>query len=553
MGPMKTTPSQEFYKGMSKLSTLAAVGAASVVLASVGNAQTLPNDYDFNWAPMANAPQIGLPGSFIFGTALFGQGHEPGPGDAIRRCYSVDVTQGGRNESGNYETTWFTFAQGYGASNPTPGVNVGLLSVQSATDSDLGGDACLSPWFSSAGNTGGHSVSAITIPGLQAGTAGAAYPSVWQSVFQWLGTSSSFAGIPGVNTIGVDASGLPLLANVIYEIQGPINGGAGSGLGSQYYLGTTDELNGAGLASGIPGRGTGGVTNGNTSWGSSLFGVTADVSGTTSHSRYFGFDPAFGLTATTPFWGTTAGSAEINGFVAFATPFLWAENNGSVGGGAPDWNIASGAPSNVQVWLKDITSGAQGTSDVLWKTGGGGAPGAAFDPTLILNYGFFFWSTTPAASMQQLPMSWDDLGGFAPPKAGSYLLSTGVARNSDLAGGGILTQSLPVNFDSLTTSLLGLPGLSTGTQFTGADSVWYDAGPAGLQAIWEGMFDPVESGLSKLSVAGGGAFPVAPAPDPSFGGVNVGVGAVSVQVRAGTGGVTVDVAEVASALTLTLQ
>ncbi|MDF1799352.1 MAG: hypothetical protein P1V81_09270 [Planctomycetota bacterium] len=536
---------------MSKLTTLAAIGAATVVLSSVGNAQTLQNDYDFNWAPMANAPQVGLPGALIFGTALFGTPHNPTTGDAIRRCYSVDITQGGRNESGNYETTWFTFAQGFGAANPIPGVDVGLLSVQSATDSDLGGDACLSPWFSSVGNTGGHNVSAITIPGLQAGTAGAAYPSVWQSVFQWLGTTSQFAGIPGANVIGVDAAGLPLLANVIYEIQGPINGGAGN---SQYYLGTTDDSNGTGAASSIPGRGTGGVTNGNSAWGSSLFGTTADVSGATSHSRYFGFDPAFGLTATTPWWGAGPGTAEINGFVAFATPFLWAENNGSIGGGGADWNIASGTPSAVQVWLKDITSGAQGTADVLWKTGGGGAAGAAFDPALLLNYGFFFWSATPAVSMQQLPMSWDDLGGFAPPKAGSYLLSTAVSRNSDLAGGGVLTQSLPANFDSLTSAMLGLPGLTNGTTFTGADSVWYDAGPAGLQAIWEGMFDPVESGISKLTVAGGAAFPVAPAPDPSFGGLNIGVGAITIQVRVGgPSGVTVDVAEIASALTLTLQ
>ena len=279
--------------------------------------------------------------------------------------------------------------------------------------------------------------------------------------------------------------------------------------------------------------------------------VTADASGTTSHTRYFGFDPAFGLTATTPWWGTTAGSAEVNGFVSFATPFLWAENNGSIGGGGADWNIASGAPSSVHVWLKDITSGAQGTADVLWKTGGGGAAGAAFDPTLLLNYGFFFWSATPAGSMQQLPMSWDDLGGFAPPKAGSYLLQSAVARNADQ---GIALYSLPVNFDALTSAMLALPGLSNGTTFTGADSVWYDAGPGGLQAIWEGMFDPVESGLSKLTIAGGGAFPVAPAPDPSLGGTNVGVGAISIQVRlGGPTGVIVDVAEVASALTITLQ
>ena len=520
-----------------------AIGALQLSNAS---AQTAPIDYDFNFAPMANGVQVALPDTFLFSLAgLAMPPHQAGPGDALRRCYSVDVTQGGRNESGFYETTWFTFGQGFGAGNPVPGVNVGLLSIQSATDSDLGGDTCLSPWFSSAGNTGGHKTSVATVLGLQGGTAGFAFPSVWQSVFRWSAASTSgFTGIPGENVIGADALGLPLLANVIYEIQGPVNAAPGS---HQYYLGTTDELNGQGAASAIPGRGTGGVTNGNSNWGLSLFGVTADQSGTTSHTRIFGFDPGSGIfTAFTSFWGNTVGSSEANGYVAFSTPFLWAENNGSVGAGAPDWNIASGTPSNVNVWLKDIKSGAEGTVDVLWKAGGGGGNGAAFDPNLLFNFGYFFWSATPAVTMQQLPMSWDDLGGALPPKAGSYALNANTSREG--------LQSLPVNLDPLMIAMLGQPGLSSGTPFTGADSVWYDAGPAGLQAIWEGMFDPVESGLSKLTIAGGAAWPVSPAADPSLGGVNIGVGALSVQIRLDPVlGVKTDLAEVASALTLTLQ
>jgi len=530
---------------MSKLTSLAAITAASFVFSAAATAQTLPNDYDFNFAPMANSVQVGLPDTFLFSFGGVISPHNAGPGDAIRRCYSVDVTQGGRNESGFYEHSWFTFAQGYGASNPVPGVDVGLLSMQSATDSDLGGDACLSPWFSSLGNTGGHKVSVALVLGLQGGTAGFAFPSVWQSVFQWGGgTPSTFTGVAGENVIGTDALGLPLLANVIYEIQGPVNAAPGS---SQYYLGTTDESNGQGASSAVAGRGTGGVTNGNSNWGLSLFGVTADLSGTTAHSRIFGLDPVTGgLTAGTSFWGSTVGSSEVNGFIAFSTPFLWAENNGSVGGGAPDWNIATGTPSNVNIWLKDIKSGAEGTADVLWKAGGGGAAGAAFDPNLLFNFGYFFWSATPAVTMQQLPMSWDDLGGALPPKAGSYALNTLTSREG--------TQALPVNLDPLMVAMLGQPGLSSGTPFTGADSIWYDAGPAGLQAIWEGMFDPVESGLSKLTIAGGAAWPVAPAADPTLGGTNIGVGALSVQIRLDPVlGVKTDLAEVASALTLTLQ
>lgn len=208
----------------------------------------------------------------------------------------------------------------------------------------------------------------------------------------------------------------------------------------------------------------------------------------------------------------------------------------------------------VQVQLKDIKSGGQANQDVHWKIGGGGPPSAAYDPTLVLNQAVFFWSTSPATSMQQLPMSWDDLGGAAPPKAGSYLLSTPVARNSDLAGGGVLTQSLPVNIDPLTMAMLATPGLSMGTSFTWADSPGYDVAPPGLSAFNEGMFSRAVSGMSNLSMAGGNDFPVAPAPIPSLGGLNIGVAALTLQARTGGPlGLTVEVAEVASALTITLQ
>jgi len=416
--------------------------------------------------------------------------------------------------------------------------------LQSASDSDLGGDACLSPFFSSAGNTGGHAVGGALILGLQGGTAGFAFPSVWQSVFQWAGTAS---GVGGANTIGTDPSnpfGAPLLANFIYEVQGPLNAGSGN---NQYYLGTTDENTGTGAASAFAGRGTGGVTNGNSAWGSSLFGVTADASGAISHTRIFGFDPVGGgLTAGTAFWGLTPGAAEVNNFVAFSTPFLWAENNGSIGAGGPDWNIASGTPSSVQVWLKDMQSGANGTADTLWKGGGGGGPSAIYDPTMLFNYGYFLWSATPAISMQQLPMSWDDLFGGAPAQAGSYFLSTNTTREGN--------QTLPVNLDPLTQTMIGISALSTGTKFTNAESIWYDAGTAGLQAIWEGMFDLVESGLSKLSLAGGLPFPVAAAADPTLGGLNLGVAAIGIQVvLGGPSGVTVNLTEVANGLTITFQ
>lgn len=527
---------------MRKLTSFAATTAAALVFSTVGSAQTGAIDYDFNWAPMSNTAQIGLPGAFIFGTALFGTPHAPGVGDAIRRCYSVDITQGGRNENGMYETTWFTVMQGWGANNAVPGNDIGLISIQSATDSDLGGDACLSPWFSSVGNTGGHSVSVAAVIGLQAGTAGNPFPGVWQSVFQWAaGTSTTFTGVAGNNVIGVDANGLPLLANVIYEVQGPLNSGLNN---LQYYLGTTDERTGAGTVSATPGRGAGGVTNGNSNWGASLYATTADLSGAASHTRIFGNDGT-NLTAAPAFWGTTPISGEANNFVAFSTPFLWAENNGSIGAGGADWNIGSGTPSTVNVWLKDIKSGAEGTGNVLYKTGGAGAAGAAFDPNLLVQFAYFLWSGTPAISMQQLPMSWDDLLGSFTPQAGSYLISTPTSREG--------VQRLPIVKDALTDLIFGITGLSQGTAFTGADSPFYDAGVAD-SALWEGAFDPVESGLSKLTIAGGAAFPLVPTIDPTLAGINLGVAGVSIQVRTDAVlGLKIDIAEVSNGLTITLQ
>ncbi len=114
------------------LHPLASSFASIALFVPLTAAQTVaPNAMDFNWAPLAQAPQVSLPGPFLFSHGM----GTPSLGGAIRRCYSVDVTQDGRNERGSYETTWITFAQGFAASSPIPGVNVGLVSIQSATDS----------------------------------------------------------------------------------------------------------------------------------------------------------------------------------------------------------------------------------------------------------------------------------------------------------------------------------------------------------------------------------------------------------------------------------
>ena len=530
---------------MRKLSSLAAISAASILFSSVSAAQTGDNDYDFQWAPMNDAAANFYVSGKGFLGAFTGQG--PSFGSAWRKCYSVDITQGGKNQSDSqFESSWFRIFQGWSAQNTLQGLNIGIVSLHAASDSDLGGDACLSPWFSSVGNTGGHIVVAAADPGLQAFTSPNPFPSFWDLAFQWNvdPVSGQTLSVAGPNTVGVDAAnpfGAPLLANVIFEMQGPSVAGLQD---EQYYLITGVENTGLGLATAFLGRGTGGVTNGNSAWGSTLTGVGPDASGLVSHSRWLA-ENGGGLTAgAVP---VTAGPAtEILGHVAFSTPFLWAENNGSIGSGGADWNIASGVPSTVQVWLKDIQAGAEGTADVDYKLGGGGVAGAAFNPNLILNFGYFLWSTTAANTMAQRPMSWSD--AFGAPTAGS------VPVNTFREG----AQTLPINFDGLTNSLLNLPGLSQGTPFSGADSVLFDVLGAGNPgpALFEGDFnntDPYSSGISKLSIAGGNAFPVAGAPIPGFGGLNIGLAAVGVQIVNAGGVAALRLTEFGNGLTLTLQ
>lgn len=530
---------------MRKLSSIAAIGAASILFSSLSSAQTGDNDYDFQWAPMNNAAADFYVSGKGFLGAFTGQ---LGFGSSWRKCYSVDITQGGKNQSDSqFESSWFRIFQGFSAQNALQGVNIGIVSLSAATDSDLGGDACLSPWFSSAGNTGGHQLVAATDPGLVAGTGAFPFPSFWDLAFQWnVDPVTGVAGsVVGPNTVGVDTLnpfGAPLLANVIFEMQGPSVAGVGD---EQYYLITAFESIGMGAASAFAGRGTGGVTNGNSAWGSTITGVGPEVSGLITHSRWLANNGAGGLAVSSvPILGGE--TAEILGHVAFSTPFLWAENNGSIGAGGADWNIASGVPSVVQVRLTDIQAGAEGTADVDYKLGGGGAPGAAFNPNLILNFSYFLWSTTAANSMTQRPMSWSD--AFGTPSAGSLPVAT--SREG--------TQMLPINFDGLTNSLLNLPGLSQGTPFTGADSALFDTLGAGNpgSALFEGDFNntsPYFSGTSKLSVAGGNAFPVAAAPIAGFGGINIGLAALGIQIVNAGGVAALKLTEFSNGLTLTLQ
>jgi hypothetical protein len=333
---------------------------------------------------------------------------------------------------------------------------------------------------------------------------------------------------------------------VLFDVSGPSVAGE---LHEQYYAGTSNEIPGTGSAFSPPGRGTGGVTNGNSAWGSMPYGTTADLSGAISHTRIISDDLSSTIYCSPAWWGTNGpGSAESNNYLAFATPFLWAENNGSIGSGGPDWTVSTAPVSNVQIWLKDIRSGAQGTANTHWKTGAPGSPSSIFDPTLIYNSVVFFWSDRPATSMLQQPMNWDDgILHLLPPQKDSYSGSVTTSREG--------SQFLTVNPDLLTYTMLGVPGLTNGTSFSNAGSPFYDTAPFGLAAVDEGTFstNPVVSGISKLSIAGGAPFPILNSPDPTLAGVNLGVGALGMQIRIVAGDVLLEFTEFANGLTLTLQ
>lgn len=509
---------------------LLAVGASVALLTGVVSAQTGQIDYSHNWAPMSDAPAVGFSGPGIFGF-LTGDGDFAGPGDAIRRCYGVDTTQGGRNWSvGAYENSWFNVGQGYAAANPVQLVDVGLIGISAATDSDMGADACFAPFFASAGNTGGWQLGASAVLGAQSGTSGNPFPTVWEIAFQWVVTSTVTAGgLGGPTTIG-SAAGNPLLVNVIYEIQGPATGGPTN---NQYYLASTTEL------TGINPAGTGGVTNGNTGWGSSLFGATADLTNTVSHTRLFANSVAAGGIASTNIFFNQVGDTEFVGHLAFNTPFLWAEKDGSRGAGGADWQVSASPVSAINVRVIDHKSGGQTNTNINYKIPAAGGPAANFDAGIVFNQSFFLWSATTSTVMPQMPTSWTDLGPTALPG----VIPVATSREG--------FQNVPVNFDALTSALLAVPGLSLGTKFTGSDDVFYDAVGGGLatSSIWEGMFDAQVSGVSGLSLAAGGSIPAVAVPSPSLAGVNLGLCNLGLQIKGGALVVT----EFANSLEINLQ
>jgi hypothetical protein len=368
---------------------------------------------------------------------------------------------------------------------------------------------------------------------------------VWEIAFAWLGSGAGFQGVFGNSTIGNDAPiagcalGNRLLVNVVYEVQGPLNGGPAD---RQYYLGSTTEVEG------LAASGSGGVSNGNNAMGSTLFGVPAETSNAVSHTRLFAIAPTAGtITGSTNYFIVQPGDFELSGHIAFQTPFLWATNNGNDGGGGSDWVVGAAPVSTVDVRSLDNLAGGTTNPNKNAKFGGPPAgPAAANDPSIVFNQSIMLWSASFAVNQQEQATSWDDLGG-APicAIAGSIVLG---AQGTSREG----AQTVPIVFDALTASILNVGGLTLGKKYTASEDVFLDGvvGPGGANSqIWEGMFDPVVSGISTLTL---GAFPVVAAPQPALVGNRLGLCCIGLQVDT-TPAVALLLTEFNSSLQIDLQ
>lgn len=412
--------------------------------------------YDHHWHSVAAYPSFlwsGPPMWEFFG----GLGNVGGVGDAIRICYGIDVTQGGRNWTGvgattpgpydggsgapgggSTENTWFRWTQGFGGGGA--GVDIGIISVQSGTTSARGGDNCFSPFFKGfghAGDSGGARVGAVAVGGVFVPTVVAPFPIVWQFDFNWgptpvivpnkIGDDTLDPGIPSYgtdtdgdtvpnppagfgtgpvapfNTTGVPA---PLLANVIYEVQAPINS-LGSNTELQYYLGSTIEFQSLvsiptatdASSHGLGYVGTGGQSNGNANQGFDIFGMNAALTNAVSSSRVIATTPNGSTPNLMPAWvfpanqpgppftGFRNGRYEFTGQLAFRTPKLWGYHHFKAGLGntlgMPVSSSALGPNHTPPVYPPGfapplpLLEGRDGDNGYLLFTGNGGTDWAA--------------------------------------------------------------------------------------------------------------------------------------------------------------------------------
>ncbi|HKX45664.1 MAG TPA: hypothetical protein VJP77_03110 [Planctomycetota bacterium] len=480
--------------------------AASAVAAFGGlaNAQ-LP--YAQSWQDNHNSGSLDAaftgPGLFgpISGTLNFAS-----QGDSIRRCFAVDAGQGGKASSGLMTNTFFRVYQAYSPSSLD--VDIGIVSIQTSTVDGVTGDACFSPIFSAF--QPGTQTTAIAAAALigPVGVPGNPFPAVWNISFWWLapgivqspnqlGTDSGAISLPG---------GAPLLATVIYEVQGPLNGGINN---NQYYVGSTSES--PGFSASAPG----GLADGDPALASALFGVDAVTSNAISHTRLTA-EAGGTVFAATNFniTGNQPGSFELGNSLAFNQPALHAIKDGNDGTGAPDWNVSGfdGAGNPIGVSVVDLR-----VLDV--QAGGETNPAAsAFKPGLAFNRGWVVWSATPGGLMSQKPTTWCTYAGFASngdPLLGSQFTTRGGS------------QTIPVCFDTLFVQMLSFASLSLCTEYTDAEDFALDGGVT-TTLFQGGLFNPYTRGVSD--VGGLGAAPLLPAPDPLLAGATLGIGHVGLQV-----------------------
>ena len=520
--------------------------AAAAALVGVASAQLTPNDYNYNWVNMGYGNSFAGGAGFTTGPVLFGAitgqgpgGNYAGPGDSVRVCYGIDSFQGGRNQTGSSEQTWFAVVQGH--DSLTPLVDIGLVSFHAQSVDSLEGDACFSSVVLQGNDSGGNPVTlnaalnfAAIIGQFPGTTLGAGF--FYTMYFEFIGST----GVLSETTLGNDPQTPinPLLTHFIYEIQGPVNGGPGD---NQYYLASTSEALGTG--DGL-GNFTGGVTNGNGLHGAApLGGGTAQPfalggTGALSHNRLTGYSPAAGLGAAVTVFFNGEEKDMWLGFVGTRTPQLWGVKStpaGEVnsGGGGPDWVVSTAPVSNVTMRALDVLSGGQGASL-------DGNPGAtvADNPFLLANLPVFVYSTTPATNMITNPYSWDDLGGAVPAQPGSIILGSQATARAGL-------QTVPANFDATTVAFLKFANLTIGNNFTTA----FDSGLDGnTQTLFQ---DGHQLGDGTATWNLPGLIPAASAPNPANLGLELGIAGVGIQfdVLAGTLGLT----EVYSACNLILQ
>lgn len=461
-------------------------------------------DFGTNWATLHSGPA-----ALVFGPGFFGFDPNISLGDSIRLCYSIDVTQGGRNEDGLWELSWVNVTQAYGPNGPVPGVAIGPVLFSAQVSDDLGDDSCFSSFFPQSG-TLSQETSGFIVPGLIAGTVGMPLTlgTYWEIAFQFLGPLPS-----GSTTLGSDPSspfaGTPLLAHLIYEVQGPINS---AGLSPQYFIGSTSER--PGLLPGSPG----GVTNGLGSFGLNLFGAPPETSGAVGASRWTSLDLLGGSFTGGTIAISRPGDTEFFGGFGLTTPYLTGINSGRTGNDNADWNVSGIGDPLSSIDLRVIDGRASNEGDP-------GSP--SFNPALVLNQPVVLFSSTPAGAMQQSPLSWDDLGGLAPPKSGSYLLPL-----QDTSRQGL--QTVHVNLDASTVAFL-----SSGLTF--------------LQPFAP-QSNPLDFGVGPNA---GGAAKLATslqlgAPIPAAAGTRLGLQALGLQIDAAAGG-ALRVTELSNARTAVLQ